>query len=47
MVCLKVPPHPDWRGKNLYKTMVARRLKNARAEGATVALIQAVENTPA
>lgn len=39
--------HPDWRGRNIYKTMVTQRLKDARAAGANAALIQAVKSTSA
>lgn len=39
--------HPDWRGKNIYKSMVARRLQDARAAGANMAVIQAVKTTSA
>jgi hypothetical protein len=39
--------HPGWRGRNIYKTMVTQRLKDARASGANAALIQAVKCTSA
>jgi len=39
--------HPDWRGKNIYKSMVARRLRDAKNQGAELAVIQAVKETSA
>nr|WP_243239746.1 GNAT family N-acetyltransferase [Sulfobacillus harzensis] len=36
-----------WRGRGIYKTLVAARLRLARQAGAKAALVQAVEDTSA
>lgn len=37
----------SWRGRGIYKTLVAARLRLAQEAGATAALVQAVKNTSA
>lgn len=38
---------PEWRGRGIYKTLVAARLRMAREAGAQQALVQAVADTSA